>query len=51
MRNSYDNFLETLLSNEELPETVSQFEVNCQSFKKNYDKLYAYLKVIHILFS
>lgn len=37
---------ENLISNEELPETSSRFETNCQGFKKNIDKLYFYVKKI-----
>jgi len=38
--------LESLINNEELPETSSRFETNCQGFKKNVDKLYFYVKKI-----
>jgi len=38
-------WIEQLISSQELPENFTQFELNCQSFKKNYDKLYHYIKV------
>jgi len=37
--------LDELIASQDLPENVSQFELHSQSFKKNFDKFYFYLKV------
>jgi len=42
--NVVKNVTDALIQGDELPKTASQFETNCQSFKKNHDKLYLYLK-------
>jgi len=39
---------DTLIQGADLPKTASQFEINCQSFKKAADKLYLYFKKIPI---
>ena len=43
--NAVKNVTDMLVEGDELPKTSSQFETHCQSFKKNIDKLYFYLKV------
>ena len=47
--NALKNVTDTLIKGEDLPKTSSQFETHCQSFKKNIDMLYFYLKVKNYL--
>lgn len=41
-------FLDDLITKEDLPTTSNRFEINCQSFKKNIDKLYFYVKKLPV---